>query len=105
MVGKLAYIHKVVCHAAHYLTCFVIVVIRIGKLFQVVEHIASHLRLHTHAHYVAVILDEIIEQLTHEIEKEKPDAEKYDHFILFVGDKVVKHCSRYDRIEYSDEGY
>ena len=105
MVSKLAYVHKVVCHAAHYFTRFVIIVIRIGKLFKMIEHIASHLRLHTHAHYVAVILNEIIQQLTHEVEEKQPDTEKYDHLIFLIRNKVVKHRSCYDGVEYTDKGY
>ena len=94
MVGKLGYVHQVVCHARHYLTRLVVIVELVGQLFKMVEHIRTHLRLHTHAHYVSVILYEKLQKHSNDIEQ-KQSYTKYDEqLILTLGKQLVKHITR-----------
>ena len=102
-MSKLTYVHKVICHSGHDLSRFMIVVKAVGKLFKMLEHVASHLCLHTYAHYVAVILDEIVEKHTYGVKSEEYHAENNNEIILFVGDEIVKHVSCYYRINETDK--
>ena len=86
---KLAYIHKVVGHSRHYLSRFVVIVKLIRKLFEMLEHIASHLRLHTHTHYVPVILNEEVQKHSYSIKNEQGNAEYDNEPVFLVGNKVI----------------
>ena len=105
MVSKLAYVHQVVGHARHYLAGLMIVVESIRQTLEPVEHIRAHLGLYTHAHDMTVVLHEIIEQHTHNIDREQGDSEYHNKAILPVRNQVVEHTARDYRIDYSYERY
>ena len=62
MVSKLAYLPQIVCHSRHDFTRFVIVIEAVGKLFQMIEHIASHISLHFNADNMTLVLYKIVKQ-------------------------------------------
>ena len=68
-----------------------------------VEHIATHLRLHPHAHHVSLVLDEVVEQHTHEIEQKEPNSKDDDHAVLTVGNEIVEHRARHHGVDHADE--
>ena len=56
-----------------------------------VEEVASHLRLHPDTHNVTLVLNEEVEQHSHEIEQQQGQACKYYKAVLLIGYQVVEH--------------
>ena len=103
MMSKLADLKKVVRHTGHYLTRFMIVIISVGKLLQMIEHFPSHLRLHLNTHNVSLILDEIIEKQTDNVQSEKKDSSADDELrVSAARGELIYHASGDDGIEDSD---
>ena len=103
-MSKFAYVHKVVGHTRHYFTRFMIVEKGVRQLFQMIEHVASHLSLHFYAHYVSVILNEIVKPHSEEIYAQQRSAANNHHADVVVRYVCVKHCARYHRVSYRNGG-
>ena len=69
MVRKLGNVHKVVYKSRHYRAGLVFVKERKWKLLQMREHILAHIALHTHAHDVTPIGNEVVECHLRKIEQ------------------------------------
>ena len=105
VVRKLDNVKEIVCQPRHDLSRFVLVIEAEGELFEVVEHIAAHLRLHPHAHHMSLILDKVVEHHAHEIEQKESQTEDDDHAVVAVGDEVVEHGARDHRIDHADQSH
>ena len=102
VMRQLAHVHQVVGHAGHDLAGLVLVVEGIGQRLELVEHIRAHLRLHPHAHHVAVILHEIAQQHPDGVERQQRQAVYHHHAHIVVGYEVVEHRAREYRIDHAD---
>ena len=98
VVGKLAHVEEVVRHPRHKLSRFVVVVKGIRQLFEMLEQIRSHRRLHFYAHYVTVVVDIILHSGAQKVYTQKYRA-KYKHLAYHaVWYALAKYALRHDRI-------
>ena len=102
VVRQLAHLKEVGGDAGHNTTGLVIVIKAEGELLQVVEQVAAHLRLHTYADGVTVILHEIAQKHTQHVKRQHDAARHDDGGIHFVRDVFVEHLSRHDGIDHTD---
>ena len=103
MVRQLAHVHEVVGHARHDLAGLVVVEEGVGERLQLVEHVGTHLRLHPHAHYVAVVLHVVAHQHAEDIQRHQRDAVDHQELELPVRDEVIQHAAREDGIHHADD--
>ena len=77
MVRKLANLEKVAGHTGHNLSRLVVIVEGEGELLQVRKEVAAHRRLHLNTYKVTVILDEVAQEHTNDVEdkNEKSDGD------------------------------
>ena len=64
-------VFHIVCHTGHNFTRLIVVKVGIRQLLQVIEHIGSHLCLHTDTDHVTPILDKITQIHTDDVQKQK----------------------------------
>ena len=69
------------------------------------EQVFAHLNEHTDAHHMTLILDIIVEEHTHNVEKQQGHAEQHDKTVALVGDKVVEHIAGDDGIAHGYDGH
>ena len=105
VVSQLADFLQVTGEAAHDLAGFMLIVVGEGELLQMVEQVAAHVRLHPHAHDVALILDEIVQPHPHQVDQQHADASNDDHLVVPVGDQIVEHGAGDHGIDNGREGY
>ena len=103
VVRKLADVEQVVRHPAHDLARLVVVVKAVGQFFQVVKHIAAHLRLHVNAHHMPLILNEIVQHHLGQIQCQQRHPENQDHPVIPVRNQRVEHCSGNDGVNNADQ--
>ena len=82
-----------------------LIVVGEGELLQMVEQVAAHVRLHPHTHDVALILDEIVQAHSHQVDQQHADTRNDDHPVIPVGDQVIEHSAGDHGIDNGREGY
>ena len=90
---KLTDLPKIVCHTGHYFSCFVIIVELIRQLLKVIEHITSHLRLHSYTYCVSLILNKVVKEHSYKVQNKKHRAEYHDKLELLIRNEIVQHIS------------
>ena len=104
MVSKLTDLKKVGGHSGHDLTRLVLVIEGEGKLLNVREEVAAHLRLHSDTDKVTVILNEIAQEEADHVEREDDCRRGDDHFCRLCSvKKSCEHFLRDDGIDHSDK--
>ena len=83
---------------------FVIVEEGVGQLLQMGEQVAAHLLLHLHADDMAVVLDEVVEQHTDDVQTQNHQAGNNDLIIEPVGDQIVEHFIGHHGVDHADDG-
>ena len=95
---KLCYVHQVVGHSRHDFARFIFVVKGIGELFEMTEHIGTHLRLHSYTHDMTLVLNEVVEKHFADVKTQKRYAENHNESVVLFGNKLIQHFSCYHRI-------
>ena len=103
VVGKLAYVHQIVCHARHNFARLVVVEKGVGQFFEMIKHIAAHLRLHFYAHDVSVVLYKVVKKHSRYIYAQKQSAANHHHAYVVLRNIIVEHGARDYGINYGDE--
>ena len=103
VVGQLAHLKKVAGNSRHQAPGLVVVVKAEGQLLQVVEQVGAHLRLHSDADHVAIVLHEVPQQHPDHIENEHGCAGDHDGGVHLFGNVFVEHFVRDDRVDHSYE--
>ena len=58
-----------------------------------VKEVTSHLSLHPYAHNMTLVLNEKVEQHSHEIEQEQGQSCEPYKSVLLIGNQVVEHSA------------
>ena len=69
-----------------------------------VEHIRTHLRLHSDTDHVTPILHKIPQIHPYKIQKQKSHTADDEHPDVFVRDEILQHHVRHNRIQHTDDG-
>ena len=101
-MGQFNHLKKVVCHAGHNFSGFMVIKKGIGKRFQMRKQVGPHPGLHVYAHHMSLVLDKIVEHHFDKVEQKKRQAEDYNHPVLTFRDQGIQHGPRYNRIYHTD---
>jgi hypothetical protein len=99
---KLAYLKKVARYSRHNASRFIVIIKLEGELLQMVEKIYAHLLLHFNTDNVAVILNEVAQKHSYNIERKHGSARYNDRAVHSVWNIVFKHFSRYHGVDHTD---
>ena len=82
----------------------VVVVKTEGQFFQMREQVPAHAGLHADADHVPVILDEIPEAETDDVQGQDDGPGNHDRPVLPVRNVIVQHPVRHDGVDHSGRG-
>ena len=68
------------------------------------KQIASHLRLHTHAHEMSLVLNEKVQQHTNKIKAKQNKSCPDNQLPFFIGNQIVEHGACDNGVNHTHKG-